>query len=293
MTTIDLTRPDGRVLEVLVGGDPDGFPFVFHGGQPSAAVAYPPFDTAARDAGLRLVTTSRPGYGRSTPRPGYRVVDDVADTLAVLDHLGLGDFVTAGLSGGGPRALACAALTSRCRAAASIAGIAPRDTVGLDWFTGMAPENLAEYTAAAAGSDEYGAYLEREFLPVLQATADDIADSLGELVTAVDRAAITGELAEWLARTFHHAAAQGVVGMRDDGLALTSAWGFDLASVAAPVAVWQGDQDAMVPFAHGAWLAEHVPGARAHLVPGEGHLSIMERVDDILADLRSLAGLSR
>ena len=128
---------------------------------------------------------------------------------------------------------------------------------------------------------------------MLQATADDIADSLGELVTPVDRAVITGELAEWLARTFHHAAAQGVVGMRDDGLALTSAWGFDLASVAAPVAVWQGDQDAMVPFAHGAWLAEHVPGARAHLVPGEGHLSIMERVDDILADLRALAGLSR
>ncbi len=292
MTTLQVPLPDGRLLEVLDGGDPDGFPLVFHGGQPSAAVHYEPFDAAARSARLRLVTTSRPGYGTSTPRPGYRVADDVDDTHAVLDHLGLGDFVTAGLSGGGPRTLACAALSPRCRAAASIAGVAPRDAEGLDWFDGMAPENLAEYSAAAAGPEEYGGYLEREFLPVLQASPDDIAEALGGLVTPVDRAAITGDFAEFLATSFQRAGAQGVVGMRDDGLALTGAWGVDLASITTPVAVWQGDQDAMVPFGHGRWLAEHVPGARAHLVAGEGHLSIMGRLDDILADLRELAGLA-
>jgi hypothetical protein len=40
--------PDGRTIEVLVGGDPDGFGLLFHGGSPSAVAEYPPFDDAAR-----------------------------------------------------------------------------------------------------------------------------------------------------------------------------------------------------------------------------------------------------
>lgn len=291
MTPHDLTLPDGRSLEVLDGGDRDGFPLVFHGGQPSAAVPYRPLDEAAREAGFRLVTSSRPGYGSSTPRPGYRVADDVDDTHAVLDHLGLGEFVTAGLSGGGPRTLACAALSPRCRAAASIAGVAPRHAEGLDWLDGMAPENVAEYTTAAVGPDEYAAYLEEAFLPVLQASADDVADALGGLVTPVDQAALTGEFAEFVAASFQRAGAQGVVGMRDDGLALVGDWGFDLAAITTPVAIWQGDQDAMVPFGHGRWLAAHVPEARVHLLPGEGHLSILAASTEIFAELRELAGL--
>ena len=284
--------PDGRALEVLDDGDPDGFPLVFHGGQPSAAVSYAPLSEAARAAGLRLLTTSRPGYGSSSPRPGYRVADDVDDTHAVLDHLGLDEFVTAGISGGGPRALACAALSPRCRAATSIAGVAPRDAEGLDWFAGMAEENVDEYTAAAAGPEEYGAFLETAFLPTLEASPEDVADALGGLVTPVDRAALTGDFAAFLAASFRHAGAQGVVGMRDDGLALTGDWGFDVGAITTPTAVWQGDQDAMVPFGHGAWLAEHVRGVHAHLLTDEGHLTILARADEVFAELRELAGLS-
>ena len=82
---------------------------------------------AAADRGLRAVMYARPGYGASTPQPGRRVADAAADVTAVLDALGAGDFVTAGWSGGGPHALACAALLpGRCRAAATIAGVAPR-----------------------------------------------------------------------------------------------------------------------------------------------------------------------
>jgi pimeloyl-ACP methyl ester carboxylesterase len=81
-----------------------------------------------------------------------------------------------------------------------------------------------------------------------------------------------------------------VVGARDDGLAATRPWGFDLASITVPVAVWQGGQDAMVPFAHGQWLAAHVPGAEAHLPDDEGHLSLTLRIEEILSDLVRLAG---
>ena len=109
-----LTLPDGRELEYLTGGAADGFPLAYHSGTPSAAVVDPLLWAAAERAGLHLVTYSRPGYGASTSRPapeGWPVplVADASDTAALLDHLGMGEFVTLGWSGGGPRALACAA----------------------------------------------------------------------------------------------------------------------------------------------------------------------------------------
>jgi pimeloyl-ACP methyl ester carboxylesterase len=289
----EVPGPDGRTIEVLTGGDPDGFPLLFHNGSPSAVAANAVTDGVVAAAGLRYVTLSRPGYGRSAPRPSPgRYVDDVVETVAVLDHLGIGEFVTAGWSGGGPRALACAALLpGRCRAAATIAGVAPYRADGLDWFDGMADENLAEYHTAEQGPEAYEAYVVEHILPVLAATPDQIADAMGGLVTPVDKALVTDAFADWMSRTFNHAGAQGAVGVRDDGIAAVSPWGFDLDDIRVPVAVWQGQQDAMVPYSHGAWLAAHVPGARAHLFEDEGHLSLIARLDDILADLKALAGL--
>lgn len=294
MSFTEVRTPDGRALEVLTGGDPDGFPLLFHGGSPSAAAPYPPLDAAVADAGLRLITCSRPGYGASTafPRPEPRYVDDVADSVAVLDALGVAGFVTAGWSGGGPRALGCAALLpDRCRAAASIAGVAPHDGAGLAWQAGMAEENVAEYTAAEAGRDAYAAYLEREFLPVLLADADDLAESLGGLLPPADRAALDRGFTEWLTETFHRAGAQRIAGVLEDGLAAVRPWGFDLEAIAVPVLVYQGRQDAMVPYAHGEWLAAHVPGAEAHLSDDDGHLTLMNRLPELLADLTRVAGL--
>src|SRR3954449_7850476 len=136
---------DGRSLEVLTGGDPSGFPLLYHGGSPSAVVRFEPMERAAVDAGLRLITYSRPGYGGSTarPRPAPVVADDVAASEDVLSALGVDRFVTVGWSGGGPRALGCAALLPGCLAAVSLAGIAPHDAPGLDWkgggFAGKTP----------------------------------------------------------------------------------------------------------------------------------------------------------
>ncbi|MGZ4437480.1 MAG: alpha/beta fold hydrolase, partial [Nocardioidaceae bacterium] len=58
-----------------------------------------------------------------------------------------------------------------------------------------------------------------------------------------------------------------------------------------PVSVWQGRHDLMVPYAHGLWLADHVPGARRHLYDDEGHVSLVVKADPILRDLKDLAGL--
>lgn len=286
-----VSTPDGRILEVLLAGPDDGFPLVFHHGTPQGAVPFGPLERPAAARGLRVVSYSRPGYGGSSPRntPGT-VADDITDTLTVLDHLGLTEFVTLGWSGGGPRALGCAALTpGRCRAAACAVGVAPPEYG--DIRDGMGPENVEEYTAVFAGEEALAGYLTEHGTPNFTVTGDQVAEALGGLVPPVDRAALTGELADYLAASMRHAGAQGIVGWLHDDLTHTRPWGFALNAITVPVAVWQGTEDKMVPFAHAQWLAAHVAGARPHLVEGEGHLSLMSRIGVILDDLLELAGL--
>jgi pimeloyl-ACP methyl ester carboxylesterase len=284
---------DGRQLEALTAGPADGLTVVLHNGTPAGLLAAPAIAVAAAERDLRLVLYARPGYEGSTPDPGRRVSGAAADLAAVLDAMGAGEFVTVGWSGGGPHALACAALLpGRCLAAASMAGVAPCGADGLDWLAGMGSENIEEFSAAQAGAEALTSFLEPAAREMATMTAADVSAGLGDLVSAADQAAVTGEFADYLAASFRAAVAGGVAGWRDDDFAFTADWGFTMADVGAgaPVAVWQGDQDMMVPYSHGQWLAAHIPGARAHLLPGEGHLTLVHAFGAILDDLLDLAG---
>ena len=73
-------------------------------------------------------------------------------------------------------------------------------------------------------------------------------------------------------------------------LAFVRDWGFRLDRLQTPVTIWQGALDLMVPFAHGKWLAANVAGARARLLPDEGHISLVGRVDEVVDDLLERAG---
>ena len=290
-----IPMPDGRDVDVLTTGPEDGFPLVIHDGTPAGLVVDSNIAAEAAQRGLRYVVAARPGYEGSTPRPGRRVADVAADVAAVLDALGAGEFVSIGMSGGGPHTLACAALLpGRCLAAASIAGVAPYHADGLDFMAGMGPENVTEFTLTLEGADALTPYLEKEAGPLRQVTGEQIAAALGGLISGADAGVITGEFADELAASTRAALREGVAGWRDDDLAFAADWGFSLDALAGRVAIWQGDQDLMVPFAHGQWLAAHIPGARVHLEPGAGHLTmVVTAIGRILDDLLDLAGLGR
>jgi pimeloyl-ACP methyl ester carboxylesterase len=288
--TTTVRTQDGRELEVLQSGPADGLPFVLHLGTPSAAADIPQVIQPARERGLRTVLYSRPGYAGSTPAAGRSVADVTADTRTVLDALGLDRFVTLGWSGGGLHALACAALLpERCRAASTLAGVAPYEAEGLDWPAGMAEENIAEFAAARAGEQQLTAFLQAAAAELAAVTGAQVAAALGGLVSQVDKAALTGKFADALAETFRRAVSTGIGGWRDDDLAFVRPWGFTLSEITVPVSVWQGRQDRMVPYTHGRWLAGRIPGARAHLYDDEGHLSLINKLGWILDDLLDLA----
>jgi pimeloyl-ACP methyl ester carboxylesterase len=277
-----IRAPDGRDLEVHEYGPEDGPLIVVHHGTPVSGMLGRLPVTDATERGARIVGLTRPGYGASTRRPG-RTVGDVADDVrTLLDALGAERCVSWGVSGGGPHALACAALLGdRVAAVASLAAIAPYGDPGLDWFGGMGEDNVTEFGAALEGEDAVRAFIEAE-LPELEALeAEQLADGLDSLVSDVDRAALTGEHAEELLAAMKHGLSPGGDGWVDDDLAFAKDWGFAPSDIAVPVMLWQGDHDLMVPPAHGAWLAERIPGVEAHLSPDDGHITLEQHLPEI------------
>lgn len=282
---------DGRQLEYLVSGPPDSSALLFHVGTPNAATLFRAVTEPAAALGLRVISYSRPGYGQSTAKPGRTVADCIPDVRAVLDATGVEKFYTLGWSGGGPHALACAALLpDRCLAAATLAGVAPYPAAGIDFLDGMDESNIAEFSAAFEGLDALTTFLEPITAVFGGATGDSVVEGMSGLLSPADRAALTGEFAADMASSIRGAVASGIAGWRDDDLAFIEHWGFALSSITVPVSVWQGRKDRMVPFAHGQWLAANIPGAQAHLFATEGHLSLVSQIGMILESLISPHG---
>jgi pimeloyl-ACP methyl ester carboxylesterase len=290
-----ISLPDGRLLDIDPGpGDPTLPTVVAHHGTPGAGTRDRHLDAAAAAAGVRVVTFSRAGYGGSTRLRGRSVADVADDVTAVLDHLGVTRCATMGASGGGPHALATAALLpERVTGVLCIAGVGPWGDPDLDFLAGMGEDNVEEFGLALAGEPDVRPWLEDQAAAMRGATPAQVVESMSSILPEVDRAAVLGshgtQLGEDLVASFGEALRLGVDGWLDDDLAFTKPWGFDLESLVTrdvPTFVWQGGVDLMVPPSHGEWLAAHLPHASTHLLPDEGHLSIaLGHTEQMLAEV--------
>lgn len=254
-------------------GDPAGMPYLDFHGTPGGRLEADPDPTVYARLGLRRITLDRPGYGGSDRRPGRTVADLVPDVEAVADALGLERFAVAGISGGGPFALACAALLpSRVERCLAVASVAPPDAPGLDATDGMADENRDELDLALAGEDVLREALVPERAELLDRLAAGRLDLFGDdfPLSPADQGELPAFLPMWQ-RSFADSLHRGVDGWVDDGIAFATPWGFDVAAIAVPTAIAYGLQDTFVPPAHGAWLAARISGATA-LVSQSGHL---------------------
>lgn len=269
--------------------------FVFHHGQPGAALLWEPMVAESARHGWALVMLSRPGYATSDRNADRTVADVVADVTTVLGELGIDRFVTAGWSGGGPHALACAALLdTRCLAAATIAGVAPYEGAeDLDFTAGMGPENVAEFQALIAGDPDLQGRVAESMSSLKDIQASELVTAFGGLLSQPDKDVLVGDFAQFVASSMRLAASGGYYGYWDDDMAFVRHWGFDVADLEVPVTVWQADQDLMVPPSHGQWLAAHIPSAKSRSEPTEGHISLLtNRLGDITDQLAADAGIS-
>jgi pimeloyl-ACP methyl ester carboxylesterase len=275
VSEFDITLRDGRTLHVYDEGDPSGCAVVAHHGTPSSGRLHPDSIADARARGIRLIGYDRPGYGvSSSAQPGRSVGDAAADVAELLDQLGVDRFATWGHSGGGPHALACAALLpERCVAAATLAGAAPYGD-GLDWLEGMGELNTEEFDAVLAGAEALEPAIRRN-QEMFSAGPEGLREGMLTILSPVDQEAFTAEEAEWIYSVMAEGGAERIEGWRDDNLAFVKPWGFELADIRGPVLVLQGVQDLMVPPAHGRWLAAQIPGVEAEISDTEGHITLL------------------
>eukprot|EP00930_Biecheleria_cincta_P017112 TRINITY_DN13698_c0_g1_i1.p1 TRINITY_DN13698_c0_g1~~TRINITY_DN13698_c0_g1_i1.p1 ORF type:complete len:347 (+),score=54.42 TRINITY_DN13698_c0_g1_i1:53-1093(+) len=149
VTAIDIERaghkfvelPDGRKLEYVVCGDPDGVPVVFTHGYLSSCRASEARAELCRKNGIKWIAVSQPGFGLSDVYPDFRqrpLTDWPQDVLAVLDHEQIDKVHLMGTSAGCVHAAALAYYLPRSRVGNVLVNTptCPEDVLGGD--TGMA-----------------------------------------------------------------------------------------------------------------------------------------------------------
>ncbi|GLW20349.1 alpha/beta fold hydrolase [Microbispora triticiradicis] len=256
--------------------------FLLHG-TPGSRIGPLPREGLLYRLGVRLITYDRPGYGASDRHEGRSVGDVAADVAVIADHLGLDRFAVVGRSGGGPHALACAALIPhRVTRAAVLVGLAPREAEGLDWFDGMTEGNVAEYMTAMQGRARLAARL----VPTAAEIREDpvrLVNSLYDELTESDRSVIADAgIRTMLVQNYAEAVRTSAYGWIDDAMAFCSPWGFDPADIRVPTLLWHGEDDVFSPVSHSRWLAGRIPTATVRIQRGAAHFHALHVLPDLL-----------
>jgi pimeloyl-ACP methyl ester carboxylesterase len=285
MREIEVGR-DGRVLRVRDAGEPDGAVVMYFHGTPSSRLDRSFGEQFAAERGVRLVSFDRPGYGGSTPAP-FGLASIGADAHAVADELGMARFATLGFSGGGPMALAAAAVPGGRVIRVGIAsGVGPFQLVpgALDELDendrtalSLLPGDPTAAASAFAAGFEPLAELSREpgSAGVLSAFADLLSSRDRELLA-------DGRYAAAFADTVREGLRPGTSGAGWDNVSWIGQWDINLSTVGCPVLLWYGSDDRLAQPAHGVWLSDNLPNARLVVHDGEGHLGIFEHLGEML-----------
>jgi pimeloyl-ACP methyl ester carboxylesterase len=275
---------DGRTLRVRESGDPGGEPVLHFHGSPGSRLETAWADELLADAGVRLVAFDRPGYGASTPA-AFSVGSVAAMAVQVADRCGLQRFRTTGWSGGGPFALATAAIAGdRVDAVGVIAGMAPFQLMpgALDLLSdddraalSLLPDDPEAACAGLLADFDLTEALENS-AALYEAFEPELSDT--------DRR-LWSSYSEHILTNMREAMRPGVAGCGWDNIAWIGPWDIDPTTVECPVLLWYGTEDRMAERAYGHWFEANLPDARLTMREGEGHLQPFAHLPEMLADL--------
>lgn len=271
-----LVQVDGRVLTVEDIGPADGYPLLVHDGGGSRHLS-PAAVRAARDRGFRLIGYDRPGYGGSTLKPDRTLADCATDVNAILAELSIAQVAVWGFSGGGPYALATAALLPDVVSAVCLfAPLGPNGVDGLDFLEGMDDSYREEVRVFFEDRQAAREKFRTEAMEMFErmSTPEGWYATWG--ARAHQDATHGQEMAEYLAGNMRDGWTNGDAGWWDDWSAFLWPWGFDLADVRAPVSLWHGLADTRCPPAHSRWLATQLRNVTTHYPGGDDHTNIEE-----------------
>lgn len=263
----------GRRLGYAEYGPASGRPLLwFHGTPGARRQIAPQARTLAHERGVRIVCVERPGVGESTPHVYGKLVEFAADIEQLCDALGIGRFGIAGLSGGGPYALACAhELPARVVAVAVLGGVAP--AVGSDAAPGGASAMIRIFGPWMRRARQPVGGLLRGLVRVLEPLADPAIDLFARQMPSGDQRVFEDPLVRRMfVEDILLGSRRSMQALCLDVVMFGRHWGFALADIDVPVHLWYGDADIIVPLHHGEHLAERIPGAVLSIRPGEGHL---------------------
>lgn len=283
-----VVRAGGRRLAIQECGEAGGKPVFLMHGTPGSRLGPRPRALVLHQLGVRLIAFDRPGYGGSDRQFGRRVADVAADVAAIADALEFDRFAVLGRSGGAPHALACAALLPhRTTRVAALVGLAPAGAEGLDWFAGMTPANVTEYSTARLGHQAVAERLEMAAARIRADPGGMIAHLYADL-TEFDRQVVADAgIRKMLVSNFAEGLRRSAHGWIDDVMAFTSPWGFDPGQIVVPALLWHGADDRFAPADHGRWLGGRIPGAIGIVDPGQSHFGALDILPRALAWLAS------
>lgn len=279
--TVVMDLPDGRELAWLELGDAkDPAVFVFHG-SPGSRLQVSFDEGPINAARVRFIAVDRPGYGHSAFQRVRRLADWASDISCLADHLHIDMFSVVGISGGGPHAAACARfLPDRVLGAGIVSGVGPLAEPGTE--DGMMIFN--KLITRLARKSAYLAYPPFALSVSIFRRWPDRAmrATSGQLPTSDIEVMSRPEVKSAYVDSYRRAPSTSALAAAQDFSLFAKDWGFRLEDITPPVHVWHGDDDRNVPISHGRLLAERIPGARMHDCPGQGHLLVLDRFEEIL-----------
>ena len=274
---------DGRLLSYAEWGRSGGAPVIHMHGMPGSRIERQAGTRLYARLGVRMITPDRPGYGDSDLHRGATLLDWAADVEELADRLELPRFGITALSGGGIYALACAALFPSRLTGVVVTGC-PSPLYGRGALRGMTYLNRLgiRATQRVPMALELGASL---LSGVLRSHPQYFLDQMNRGKPGADRELLARPAVRSAAiATLREAISHGTWGYVEDIRRLGSRWGFEPAEIRAPVQLWHGDMDTVIPVHNAFVLAEQMPNSTLHLVPGEGHMLLWSHLEEILLE---------
>jgi pimeloyl-ACP methyl ester carboxylesterase len=270
---------DGRKLSYQDIGPQNGIPVFYFHGVPSSCSEWQMWGNEAmlKGLGIRLVAVDRPGVGASTFQLNRTISKWPSDVTALADGLGIKKFAVMGYSGGGPYAAVCAAkIKDRLISTALVSSLAPFDLP--DMLKGVDAGNVKFLKLSFQKPWLFrviywqlgilSKYAPKQYLKRALLTFD-----------SADRAAFGRS--EVYAPIF--TARGSARGQQVDTELIIGDWDFKIAEINMPVQIWYGEQDHNASLSMYRYLAVGISKADAHLIPGEGHISlIVNNAENIL-----------